>query len=327
MVDITSKNLNIRLSEKENITSSLTSENLHIIICDCEKMEIKQALCYIKSGQQDINTYVSEVVIPRLDTYEQTAENQMQNCMERIRQYADEITEHDYATTTELNTAFSTKQDIISDLSAIRSGASLGATAVQPSGLATVAATGSYNDLLNKPSIPAAQVNSDWNAASGVAQILNKPTIPTVPTNISAFTNDSGYITASDLPTVNNATLTITQGGVSKGTFTANASSDVTIALDSGVSVIETYSNGTSWYRIYSDGWCEQGGQTTTNGNITLLKPYSNTDFAVFVADGQNIGNTSCTNAYIVDNSTINIFISWCASAIWEAKGYISQGA
>ena len=32
--------------------------------------------------------------------------------------------------------------------------------------------------ILNKPTIPAAQVNSDWNATSGVAQILNKPTIP-----------------------------------------------------------------------------------------------------------------------------------------------------
>lgn len=32
--------------------------------------------------------------------------------------------------------------------------------------------------ILNKPIIPAAQVNSDWNASSGVAQILNKPTIP-----------------------------------------------------------------------------------------------------------------------------------------------------
>jgi hypothetical protein len=44
--------------------------------------------------------------------------------------------------------------------------------------LASVALSGSYNDLSNKPTIPAAQVNSDWNAASGVAQILNKPTIP-----------------------------------------------------------------------------------------------------------------------------------------------------
>jgi hypothetical protein len=34
--------------------------------------------------------------------------------------------------------------------------------------------------IKNKPTIPAAQVNSDWNAVSGVAQILNKPTIPSI---------------------------------------------------------------------------------------------------------------------------------------------------
>jgi hypothetical protein len=49
--------------------------------------------------------------------------------------------------------------------------------------LATVATSGSYNDLTNKPSIPAAQVNSDWNASSGLAQILNKPTLATVATS------------------------------------------------------------------------------------------------------------------------------------------------
>jgi nitrogen fixation protein len=46
--------------------------------------------------------------------------------------------------------------------------------------LATVATSGDYNDLSNLPSIPAAQVNADWNATSGVAEILNKPTIPSV---------------------------------------------------------------------------------------------------------------------------------------------------
>lgn len=75
--------------------------------------------------------------------------------------------------------------------------------------LATVATSGSYNDLTDKPTIPAAQVNSDWSANSGVAEILNKPTIPTV----------------------NDATLTINQNGVSAGTFTANASSNTTISL------------------------------------------------------------------------------------------------
>lgn len=89
---------------------------------------------------------------------------------------------------------------------------------VEASELAPVATSGSYNDLDNKPTIPAAQVNSDWNADSGVAQILNKPTIPTV----------------------NDATLTITQNGTSKGTFTANDADDTTIEVSD-----TTYTAGT----------------------------------------------------------------------------------
>lgn len=88
------------------------------------------------------------------------------------------------------------------------------------SGLATVATSGSYNDLTNKPTIPAAQVNSDWNATTGVAQILNKPTIPTV----------------------NNPTITFTQGGTTKGSFTLNQATGTTIALDASGS---TYTAGT----------------------------------------------------------------------------------
>lgn len=37
--------------------------------------------------------------------------------------------------------------------------------------------------------IPAAQVNSDWNATSGVAQILNKPTIPAATTVVQTLTS------------------------------------------------------------------------------------------------------------------------------------------
>lgn len=44
-------------------------------------------------------------------------------------------------------------------------------------------ATSGPAEILNKPTIPAAQVNSDWNAFSGVAQILNKPTLATVATS------------------------------------------------------------------------------------------------------------------------------------------------
>ena len=44
------------------------------------------------------------------------------------------------------------------------------------------------------------------------ANFTNTPTIPTVPTNVSAFTNDSGYITNADIPTnhmVNDASNTV----------------------------------------------------------------------------------------------------------------------
>jgi hypothetical protein len=98
------------------------------------------------------------------------------------------------------------------------------------SDLATVATSGSYNDLSNKPTIPAAQVNSDWNANSGVAQILNKPTLATVATS-GSYNDLSNKPT---IPTVNNPTITITQGGITKGSFTLNQASGDTIALDAG---------------------------------------------------------------------------------------------
>ena len=67
------------------------------------------------------------------------------------------------------------------------------------SSLATVATTGNYGDLNGKPTIPAAQVNSDWDASSGVAEILHKPTIPVITNTYSSSSNDgmSGVAVAS----------------------------------------------------------------------------------------------------------------------------------
>lgn len=64
---------------------------------------------------------------------------------------------------------YSDKQDVIADLATIRKGASFGATAVQPRDIsefitvedvATVATSGSYNDLQDKPTIPSAVTES-----------------------------------------------------------------------------------------------------------------------------------------------------------------------
>ena len=50
-----------------------------------------------------------------------------------------------------LGAELATKQDVISDLSDIRTGAEKGNTAVQPNSLSSVAFTGNYNDLTGKP--------------------------------------------------------------------------------------------------------------------------------------------------------------------------------
>lgn len=55
---------------------------------------------------------------------------------------------------------------------------------------ATVATSGDYNDLINKPPT-GAQVNSDWSAMSGPAEILNKPALSVVATS-GAYADLSG---------------------------------------------------------------------------------------------------------------------------------------
>ncbi len=99
--------------------------------------------------------------------------------------------------------------------------------------LATVAFTGNYSDLNGAPTIPT--VPSNVSAFQNDAGYITSQDLPTVPSNVSEFQNDAGYITSQDLPTVNNATLTIQQDGQTVGTFTANQGEDQTVNIVSPV--------------------------------------------------------------------------------------------
>ena len=81
---------------------------------------------------------------------------------------------------TDLQTALDAKQNTISDLSTIRSGASLGATALQPNDNIT--------ELVNNAGYITGITSSDVTTALGYTPYNS--------------TNPSGYITSSDLPTV-----------------------------------------------------------------------------------------------------------------------------
>ena len=64
-----------------------------------------------------------------------------------------------------------------------------------------------------------------------VQPIVNKNVDITVPEDTSDLTNGAGFITSSDLPVVNDGTLTIQKNSTTIDTFTANSSSNVTIDI------------------------------------------------------------------------------------------------
>jgi len=98
--------------------------------------------------------------------------------------------------------------------------------------------------------------------------------------------------------------------------------------------VIETYSSGTDWYRVWSDGWCEQGGYiTSTNNtaqNINLLKSYANTNYFVTtqqVTEGATVTEYYGDNKIIARTTTYFTFVNAQSELpyyVWKAEGYVS---
>ena len=98
--------------------------------------------------------------------------------------------------------------------------------------------------------------------------------------------------------------------------------------LASLITIVETYQNGASWYRVYSDGWCEQGGMVTTTSKtatVTFLKPFINLFYTPQVtcawssqATGQNEGiEERTTSSMTITVSTVGVIV-W-----WSTSGYI----
>lgn len=178
--------------------------------------------------------------------------------------------------------------------------------------LANVAISGSYNDLSDKPTIPAAQVNADWNASSGVAKILNKPTIPS---STSQLTNDSGYLTSytETDPTVpawakaaNKPTYTASEvGALPSTTYIPTKTSDLT--NDSGylTSYTETDPTVPSWAKqstkpSYS---YSEISNTPTLATVATSGSYNDLSNKPTIPSAPGTLNTNNTTAQTVSSS------------------------
>lgn len=119
---------------------------------------------------------------------------------------------------------------------------------------------------------------------------------------------------------------------------------NVYVINDRPAVVIESFNNGSAWYRLYSDGWCEQGGiipvgmVTGTSGehliNVNLLKAYATSNFHINgTAQGDGVTSYILYDIVIVpyskNTNSVTFSVSPTASNsffvpyfYWEAKGY-----
>ena len=86
--------------------------------------------------------------------------------------------------------------------------------------------------------------------------------------------------------------------------------------------IVETYINGNSWYRVWSDNWCEQGGKidvSTSTTTISLLKEFKDNNYTIFMcpSTGYAFITSRSTDSFVAD-------VSANATVDWRVQGYIS---
>ena len=211
----------------------------------------------------DYDDLINKPTIPSFDSTQMAAINSGVNST-KVGDYDAHIADTDIHVTTSEKSTWNGKQDAISDLSDIRAGAQAGSTAVQPGDLAAVATTGDYDDLINKPTIPAAQVNSDWNASSGVAEILNKPDLSVYATQ-SDLNGKQDTLTAGSNITISNNVISATDT-----TYSAGTGIDITgTTISADTSVLATQSDLSSKQDTLTAGTNIQINGTTISATDT----------------------------------------------------------
>lgn len=98
--------------------------------------------------------------------------------------------------------------------------------------------------------------------------------------------------------------------------------------LNAKAYITETWSNGTSWYRKYSDGWIEQGGEFAkprdTNGTTTFPVAFTNTNYTISTSQyARREGDIPvCDFTQKFTTMIAHNYNSWGCSWGWFACGY-----
>jgi hypothetical protein len=118
------------------------------------------------------------------------------------------------------------------------------------------------NGVLSATATP--QVNADWNASSGVAQILHKPT------SLNSFTNDPGYLTASDFGNITFDTNLISVSGTNEDLFIGGNGTGQTKTLN-GLQVLTLGMNSTPAFTVAPTGLIQVNTPSVPTGTPGAL--------------------------------------------------------
>lgn len=254
--------------------------------------------------------------------------------------------------------------------------------------LADVATTGSYNDLTNKPTIPT--VPSNVSAFTNDANYTSKTYVDEAIASVDALpdqTGQSGKVLGTDgteaswvtppsgmvigqniesLVPLTDAGIhlydgsLIASGGMYDGfvqfasalqtsnpeLFCTQAEFDLSVAnygvcskfvaSSSGIRLPKLYSenrymvkawkSGTEWYNLYSDGWCEQGGQKA-GGNATyyLSIEFKDTTYYTDIFIDRASQTADCYQI-VKGKTTTSVLTGWLGeSGTWYACGYAKE--
>ena len=92
--------------------------------------------------------------------------------------------------------------------------------------------------------------------------------------------------------------------------------------------VVDTYVNGTSWYRVWSDGWIEQGGSSSIGKGattITFLKSFSNASYTFTCTPISSDGAYTTVTIKSLTAQNIVVYLAqsnYIKSSSWYACGY-----
>lgn len=99
--------------------------------------------------------------------------------------------------------------------------------------------------------------------------------------------------------------------------------------LNAQAYITQTRSNGTLWYRKYSDGWIEQGGECTkerdTNITVTFLTAFKDTNYTIATSFYSRLSSSEdpvCSFTAKTNTGFVHNYPSWGCKMGWYACGY-----